>query len=361
MQGNYTKIIDEYQKLRSDREQKAQDFVNGKRSYLIYQASVKRELYTDSDSKEICFDRSINYISKCLQEKSDHVPAMQPWFGTGVYANMYGCKYIWRKGEAPATNYIYHSLNDIAGIKKPKWENSVIAQMVMDTIKYFKSKTGDSIPITWTDTQSAHDTATLVLDATEILMGCLTEPRLVINFMNDINDLIIEFSQAQADLIGDALIRPGHVMYSAKSFGGISISDDNLGVVSPQIAKDINLPLNEKVGKAMGGFAVHSCGTWTKIMKFIPQVSPSCMMVHCSLTKDWDTAPNKPEDVRDAMKGTGIPAHVRVPADTSRMLETVKRVIDPDLKLIVQPQYVDEETAERNYHELNNLLKDFYG
>ena len=360
MRIEYAKIVDAYQKLRADRESKAQGFINGEKSYLIYQASVKSELYTDADSKEICFERYMHYISKCLDEKSDHVPAMQPWFGTGVYANMYGCKYYWRKNEAPATRYLYNSLEDIPGIKKPRWEDSEIAMMVVDTIRYFKSMTGDAIPIVLTDTQSASDTATLVVDASEILMGCISDPELVMDFMIDINRLIIEFSQAQAELIGDALIRPGHVMYSGKSFSGISVSDDNIAVVSPQIGEVFNLALDEMVGQAMGGVAIHSCGMWEKCMSIIRRAAPSCCMVHCSLSTEWDTTPNKPEDVRDALAGTGIPVHVRVPGETERMIETVKRVIHPDLKLIVQPRYVNDETAERNYNELNALLNNFY-
>jgi len=360
MEGDLVKIVDAYQNLRCDREVKTRKFINGERSFLVYQASVKRELYTDADSKEDLFERYIKYISKCLAEKSDHIPAMQPWFGTGVYANMYGCKYYWRKGEAPATRNLYQSLDDIGKIRKPRWEDSEIAQLIMDTIRYMKSKTGDAIPISYTDTQSAGDTATLIVDACEIFSGCMSEPELVMDFMTDINDLVIGFSVAQAELIGDALIKPGHVMFSDMSFRGISISDDNLALISPRAACEFNLKLDEEVGKAMGGVAIHSCGRWEKTMSLVRDTVPSCVLLHCSLSTDWDTNPNNPEDVRDALAGKGIPVHVRVSGNTEKMLAEVSRVMHPGLRIVVQPQYVDEDTAERNYHALNSLLSGFY-
>jgi len=43
------------------------------------------------------------------------------------------------------------------------------------------------------------------------------------------------------------------------------------------------------------------------------------------------------------------------------MLETVKKLLHPKLKLVVRPNYVDIPTAERNYDVLNSLLSEYYG
>ena len=90
-----------------------------------------------------------------------------------------------------------------------------------------------------TDTQSTSDTATLVLDACEVMMGSLIEPDIIMRFMNDTNNLIIEFSQVQAERIGDALVMPGYIMLSNSGLTGMSISDDNLAVASPDVTRNL--------------------------------------------------------------------------------------------------------------------------
>ncbi len=350
-----TRTIDRYQAVRAERGRRANAFLNGQRPFLIFQ-TPNANVWGDVRSAEQCFYENLTAVATFLEVPSDHLPILEPWFGTGVYANMYGCPYVWRDGEAPAVRYRYHSIAEVRNLKRPRWEDGEIAQLVLETIRYFKSKTGDAIPIVWTDTQSASDTATLVLDAAEVFASCLLEPETVARFMGDINRLIIEFSQVQADLIGDALVMPGHIMLSNAGLTGMSVSDDNLAVASPNVNRRFNLALDEEIGRAMGGVAIHSCGVWTHLMPMLRDVVPSCVAIDCAIDSTVDPCPNKPEEVRDALAGSSFAVHVRMTGETDAMLDCVRRVFHPRLKLIVHPAFVDLPTAERNYHELESLL-----
>jgi len=285
---------------------------------------------------------------------------MQPWFGTGLYANMFGCDYVWRVGEAPAVHYKYHDIDEIRNIEKPCWSKSEIANLVLDTIKYFKERTGNAIPIVWSDTQSASDTATLILDACETFSGCITEPETMMRFMKMINDLVIEFCQVQSDLIGDAIIHPGHTFASNNAFSGAAISDDNLAVASPDVNSRFNLVLDEEIGRAMGGVAIHSCGDYTHTMPLIKEVAPSCVAIEVAVDHAYDPNPNDPVRVRDRIAGSGIHLQVRVTGETEEMIETIGKMLHPDLKMIVLPRYVDLPTCKRNYEALDNLLSSYY-
>jgi uroporphyrinogen-III decarboxylase len=309
---------------------------------------------------EQCFDINMRRLSASLEIPSDHLPVMQPWFGTGLYANMFGCEYVWRDGSAPAVHYKYHSLDEIVDLPRPDWTKSEIAHLVLDTIKYFKARTGDAVPIVWSDTQSACDTATLILSADEVFISCITEPETTMDFMKKINSVIIEFCRVQADLIGDALIRPGHTIVSHKGFSGMTISDDNLAVASPGVNADFNLVLDEEIGQAMGGVAIHCCGNWAHTLRLLKEHVPSCVAVEAAVDKSFDPNPNVPEEVRDALAGSGIALQARVTGNTEEMLAVVKRLLHPDLKLYVFPFYVDLPTAKRNYAELEKLLSEYY-
>ena len=65
--------------------------------------------------------------------------------------------------------------------------------------------------------------------------------------------------------------------------------------------------------------------------------------------------------MRDALAGTGIVLHARMAADTDGMLDVVRRLLHPDLRLIVHPNCPDRPTAERNYDVLAKVLGEFYG
>lgn len=352
-------IVDRYQDIRCQREKTIEKFLKGERPYLIFQ-TPEGNVWGDVRSPEQCFDVNIKYVAESLNVPSDHLPVLEPWFGACAYANIYGCNYVWRDGEAPAVHYKYHNIEEIRGIPRPRWEESEVARLIVRTIKYFKSKTGDAIPIVWTDTQSASDIATLVLDATEVFAGCLLEPELLMEFMKQINEVIIEFSKVQEELIGSALIHPGHIMLSGGGFKGMSISDDNLAVASPAVNAGFNLPLDEEIGKAMGGVAIHSCGNWTHSMGMLKEKVPSCVAIDCAIDEICDPNPNVPEEVRDALAGTGINVHVRLTGETELMLETVKRLLHPDIKLTIHPRFIDAATAERNYELLDKMLNDYY-
>jgi uroporphyrinogen-III decarboxylase len=354
------RTVDRYQAMRAEREPRSRQFLAGTRRFLIHQ-TPNANIWGDVRSSEQCFYENLTAIATFLDVPSDHLPFLEPWFGTGVYANMYGCPYVWRDGEAPAVHYRYHSLDEVRDLRRPRWQDSEIARLVLDTIRYFKSKTGDALPIVWTDTQSASDTATLVLEAVEVFAACLAEPETIRKFMGQINELVIEFSQAQAELIGSALVHPGHIMLSNAGFTGMSVSDDNLAVASAEVNRRFNLELDEEIGRAMGGVAIHSCGVWTHVMPLIQDVVPSCIMLDCAIDRSVDPCPNTPEAVRDTLVGSRFPVIVRLTGETEAMLETVRRVFHPELKLIVHPGFVDVPTAERNYDRLQSLLSTLYG
>lgn len=359
MEPHVRKVVDRYQKVRAGREERIRQFGAGRRKYLIFQ-TPEGNVWSDARTPPDCLERNLAYVEKSLDTPSDHLPFLEPWYGTGVYANMYGCEYVWRDGEAPAVHYRYHRVDEVVGLPQPRWEDSPIAQLVLETLRYFKSRVGDAVPMVWTDTQSASDTATLILDACEVFSACLLEPEKIEGFFRQINSLIIEFSRVQAEIIGEAGVSPGHIFLSGGEFRGMSISDDNLAVSSPAVNERFNLPLDEEIGRAMGGVAIHSCGNYAHTMAKIPALVPSCVAIDCAVDTTVDPNPNSPQAVRDALAGSGLAVHVRMTGQTDAMLAVVRQLLHPDLRLVVHPAWVDAATAERNYAVLDSLLSEFY-
>ena len=330
----------------------------GATKFIVRQLAPAR-LWTDCNDIPRIVDNNLEYFGRQLAVPSDDLPYLEPWIGTGVYANAFGCEYLWRDDDAPAVRYRFGSLDEIQHVAYPDWRESPAMRMVLDCIDALHGKTGGRLPISLTDTQSAFDTATLVLDAAELFAGCYADEDAVRRFMTVISDLIVEFSEVQAVRIGkDMLATPGHMMPAMPGIGGIAVSDDNLAVSSPHINELLSFPQNRVCAEAFGGLAIHSCGRWAQTMAILDRL-PGLSMIDCAVSPDCDPSWNQPEEVRDAMAGKNIAVKVRTGGDAGKTVEILERLYHPDLKLCVQIGY-DETHARENYDRVRHTLESLY-
>ena len=354
-------LIDRYEQRRETREQKCWDFFHADGGgFLIVQHPAGKIWEACNSVDEVCHN-NLEYFQDCLRvDWTDDLPYLSPWVGTGVYASAFGCQYVWRDHSAPHVRYRYHRIEEVRDVEYPDYRKSPVMTMVLDCIDCFKERTYGKLPIALTDTQSAFDTATLVVDACELFSACYEDEPTVVELMQKINDLIIEFSRVQIEWIGPELVaRPGHQMVSVAGGPGISVSDDNLAVSSPAINQKIALPFDQQLADAFGGIALHSCGTWVHTMPMVREMS-NVQVVECAVGEGSnDPDPNPPGDVRRALAGSSIITKARVGGDMNKALNVLDKLADPKLKLVVEIGY-DEENAEQNYRLIQQRLRSVY-
>ena len=355
------KLIDRHEERRQQRQQQLSRFLEENRTGFLSVQHPPGNIWTACNSVDEVCRNNIEYFRDCLQvDWTDDLPYLTPWVGTGVYANAFGCEYVWRDDNAPHVHYRYHRIEEVCGIEYPDYRKSPIMTMVLDCIDCLKERTHGKLPIALTDTQSAFDTATLILDACELFSACYEDEQTVVDFMQKINDLIIEFSRVQIERIGPELVaRPGHQMVSVAGGPGISVSDDNLAVSSPPINRKFALPLDQQLADAFGGIALHSCGVWPPPMAMLREMS-NVQVVECAVGEGAsDPNPNSPADVRRALAGSSIIAKTRLGDDIDKALTVLDELADRRLKLVVEIGY-DEENAERNYRLIEEKLQNIY-
>jgi hypothetical protein len=354
-------LIDLYLMRREQREKRVARFWAGETNYMVVQRPAGF-LWGECNSVEGVWLNNTRHLESWLgMPWSDEVPHMQAWFGTGVYANAFGCEMLWRKGESPDAYVRYHRIEEVRGLPMPDWRKSPVMGMVLDCIDLMKEKTRGMIPIALTDTQSPCDTATLVLDTSEYFTACYTEEETVAELMGTIARLIIEFSEEQARHIGPGLVsRPGHVLPSLPSLTGITLSDDNLAVSSPLINERFSLRFNQYIADQVGGVGIHSCGVWDKTMKLLR--GRGVTAVDCAVSPRCDPNPMTPRAVRDALAGTGIIVKARCGGAREEIEEAIAALAGPDMRLILDIGRIDEDdaayarTAEANYKRAYELL-----
>jgi hypothetical protein len=359
-------LSDLYLRRREERLAGVERLWRGEKRFLIIQRPAYH-LWAECNSVQGVYGNNMRHMESWLSMPwSDELPHMQAWFGTGVYANAFGCEYLWRDGEAPDSHVRYHGIEEVRGLAMPDWRTSPVMGMVLECIDVLKERTRGRFPIALTDTQSPFDTATLVLDTSEFFTACYTEEETAHALMTTIADLVVAFSREQARRIGDELVsRPGHVMPSLPGFRGITLSDDNLAVSSPLINERFSLPCNQRIADALGGVAVHSCGVWDHTMKLLP--GRGVMAVDCSVSPRWDPTPMTPEMVRAALKGTGIVVKARCGGTREEIEHAISALAGPDMRLILDIMRIDEDdaayarTAESNYALAQERLAKAYG
>jgi len=74
--------------------------------------------------------------------RTDDLPYLEPWIGTGVYANAFGCEYIFRDGNTPHTHYRRHRMEEIGAVEYPDWRARPVMNMALDSIDALKQSIG---------------------------------------------------------------------------------------------------------------------------------------------------------------------------------------------------------------------------
>ncbi|MFO7957887.1 MAG: uroporphyrinogen decarboxylase family protein [Candidatus Brocadiia bacterium] len=354
MESSKRAILEKYERVAGERLPRVREFFEGRRRFLVW-TQTPSEVWSDCRTPEQSFERNMASIDHALDVEMDYVPYLEPWHGVGVYACSFGCEYEWWEGEAPYTRCAFQHISEALEFEPLTPEENEVMRLVMDTIRHFKRQVGSTIPIVLTDTQSAYDTATLVVDPSNFMVECMTAPEAGHRLLCRINDAIIEFSRMQADAVGDALAEPGHIMVSAPGVGGISVSDDNQSFSSADFNRTFSNPYNDALGAEFGGVAIHSCGDWAHAMPALLEMEHFTML-DCACDSPGDPNPNDPAAVADALRGSGKIAQMRC----AGCREAIDRIVDcvgTGLRVVLKFGWPGSDaTAEELYHYATDRL-----
>jgi len=309
-----------------------------------------------SSDRVLSLERQLEAFIVAMQLQSDFAfTYLEPWHGVGVFANIFGCKVNWNDFDAPQTLPIYHSIDEVAGLQHPDILKAELPQMILETIRYYRSVTNDQLDIVLTDTQSPNDSASLILDTSEFFACSLSDMPRLAPFMELLTQVMIEFSEMQLAAMGPTAAHPGHIMLSSSRLPGISVSDDNMAVISRRAYENAALPYNSHLGAHFGGIALHTCGDFSQNFAPLKQVS-NLMLVDCALD-GVDPTPNNPRKLGEAFAGSGIPLKVRIGAGREYW-QGLPELLRPDLKLILQiASDGDIEKSIELYQELKTTCR----
>ncbi len=344
----------------AEKEEKTSEFLNGKSETNVLLAEnvesdiVESNFLTCRTSEE-SLECQLDILTNQMKCKNCSAPFLEPWFGVGVFANAFGSEYIWTENESPQTHYIAHSIDDIEKYNIPDIDTAPIMNLVMETIDYFLNETHGKIPISCTDTQSPVDNATLICETSVFFMAMYENPEATHRFLDKITKTMVAFSKKQIELIGEIWARPGHIMTSSRGAKGISVSDDNIVMLSPDHYSEFAVPYNEILSREFGGIAIHSCGDFSKQLPSLMKTEGLLQVDGAFMKENIDPCPNTNYQLfKETFSKSNVILHARM---NENWPEVFPKLYHPDMRLVLQiPPPAPNEPADKNEKMLEKLM-----
>lgn len=292
-------------------------------------------------------------LEKSMEYATDAPNYLEPWYGVGTFPAAFGAEYTWPEAQAPAVKHPYQTLQDVPGELSAHFDEIPIMRHILDMIAYFLEQTRGRLPLSWSDLQAPINVAGGgIVETSQFLMGLHEEPEKVHALLKAAADVAIRFTQRQSDMIGTALVKPGHGFASSFCATGIGLSEDNLIMISPRMYKTFCVPYNTDIGNQFGGTVIHSCGNWGKWIEAVKTI-PNLERVDGAFSPQTDPAYNTCEVFRDALAHSGVTLQVRIVGEPAEILERVKRLWTAGMKLIVITTLQDPKAQHQLYHAIH--------
>ncbi len=273
-------------------------------------------------------------LQASMAYKADVPNFLEPWYGLGVVASAFGFGYQWEPGQAPAIDGKFASTAELLAAPFKPVAQTRIGRHNLEMIEYFLDETDGRLPMSWCDTQSPLNTLSNIVDTCQFYLDFCLEPEVVQAAMDRVAQLTINYTKLQSELIGDALVRPGHGFSSCRCFQGIGMSDDSMTMLSPDLYQSICIPAMVRTGQPFGGAVFHSCGNWSGKKEMVAGID-GLRMADGAFSLATDPGANPTEGYADTFASTGIVLNARIVGNPELVLEKVSSLWRPGMKLIV--------------------------
>jgi len=222
-------------------------------------------LFTDRDVQlqaSLKFNRFFERMQK-YWSKDDFVTHLQPQVGVSAFASAFGCEVSFPPDNLPWSRPVIKAgepADKVNEMEQPGARAGLLGD-VLDYAEYFDKAAGGRCPIAVTDLQGPMDTAYLVWDSCDFMVGMFDHPAEVHRLMRMCTDLIIDHVREMKKRVREFV--PAHFppVYLPDGMG-IAVSEDALAVLSAPLYEEFSLPYINELSEEFGGVLIHSCGNF---------------------------------------------------------------------------------------------------
>jgi len=222
--------------------------------------------------KEMCEDtkKAVDGIISSMQYQfdnfsdCDYLPVMNTsYLGQGILAAIYGSEQVLDENYPPFSNRRYFNdiyeaaeLSNDFDFAETKW-----GRILKEHIECFVDSTSGQIPVGVADYQSPYGTATKLMPNEELMLAMYDEPELVHKFFEKVTEGIIKLVRAMESWVGAENIAH-NVSNPIPGECGLSLWDDYISVITPDLHMEFCRPCNIKLFEIFGKGHLHTCGPY---------------------------------------------------------------------------------------------------
>ncbi len=185
----------------------------------------------------------------------DSVPSLSVITGTEIFAEAMGCPVHYPNDNNPFALPLVHSAAQASRLRAPRWQDTRLATL-FDMADRMRSLAGPDALLRLPDIQSPLDIAALVWDKNSFYPALMEEPEAVHALIEQCKALLFSFLDDWFARYGAVYMShyPDYVMQ-----GGVTLSEDEIGVISPAMFREYALPTLTQMSERYGGLGMHCC------------------------------------------------------------------------------------------------------
>ena len=196
----------------------------------------------------------------------DAIPHVSLLSGTEIIAECFGCPVVRPETNMPYARHAVKNAQEAAKLKQPNLMDTPL-RLQFEKADYIKKHEPDAL-LRLPDLQSPLDIAAMVWDKNDFYCALSEEPERVHELCEKCYELICDFLDEWFARYGTDYIAhfPEYPMH-----GGLTISEDEIGVISSELFEQFALPYLNRLSERYGGIGVHSCANskhqWPQMRK----------------------------------------------------------------------------------------------
>jgi hypothetical protein len=201
----------------------------------------------------------------------DTIPYLDVYTGTEIFAEAFGCKVTRPEDNMPFALPLIDKAADVAKIQIPDYGSTPLT-LLFDIADELRRRSGDHALMKLVDIQSPMDIAALIWDKNTFYPAMLESPEAVLELAHKVKVLFTAFIDEWFRRYGVEFLAHYPDYYMPK---GLTLSEDEVGSVSPALFEKFFLPELTELSLRYGGLGMHCCAharhQW-KLFKQIPDL-----------------------------------------------------------------------------------------
>ena len=349
--------FEKYAEYAAAQDKKVKAFLEADSGVLVYRRFRVAEVYGwECRDRELSLRLQLGALAQSMDYAADMANYLEPWYGIGIGASAFGAEYIWLDGQAPAVSDRFEDLDEAIACDPKPIETTQIGKDQLAYVEYFLEKTGGKVPMSFCDVQSPLNIISEMMPTTELFTGMLEDPEGYSELAYRAGGLMKDYLLKLKDMIGGALALPGHGFASSRVISGMGASADTSIMVSNDMFDELEAEQLADMCKPFGGTFYHSCGNWEKKIPSVLKV-PGLIGADGAFSSETDPSPNNPAPFGEAFAAAGKILNARAVGNVETVVDTVKKIWHPGLKLIINTYCKTPEEQQEAYDRIHEICK----